>query len=185
MMARVYFGKHVDPETNDVDEFAAMVDTMNGSKVQVYSHDGQHADADVEYVKESEAIENPEQSDLYAELKGQGYDDIEVVPSFPDPAATETPVDECAGKPIDDIVESVIGGSPICEAVKQIADVLFESVNYNDASAVYNALAEGQFFTDAELELVTNGWGLNTDTLDRICQVRYGGDADQVIEGRV
>lgn len=185
MMARVYFGKHVDPETNDVDEFAAMVDTMNGSKVQVYSHDGQHADADVEYVKESEAIENPEQSALYAELKGQGYDDIEVVPSFPDQAATETPVDECAGKPIDDIVESVIGGSPICEAVKQIADVLFESVNYNDASAVYNALAEGQFFTDAELELVTNGWGLNTDTLDRICQVRYGGDADQVIEGRV
>lgn len=83
------------------------------------------------------------------------------------------------------MIESEIGGSPICESVKQIAGTLFESIDYNDANAVYTALAEGQFFTDAELELVTNGWGLNTDTLDRICQVRYGGDADQVIEGRV
>ena len=88
-------------------------------------------------------------------------------------------------KSVDEVIDAEIGGSPICEAVKQIAGTLFESIDYSNATAVYNALAEGQYFTDAELELVTNGWGLNTDTLDRICQVRYGGDADQVIEGRV
>jgi hypothetical protein len=182
-MERVYFGRHVDPETNDIDEFAAMVDTMNGSKVQVYSHEGQHADADVEYVKESESIENPEQSDLYKELVGQGYDDIEVVPSFPDPAASETPVDECAGKSVSDVVESVIGGSPICEAVKQIAGALFEStMDYTDPSQVYNELVDRDFFTEAELLLVVKGWGYNMDTLDRVCQVRYAMDADQLLE---
>lgn len=52
---------------------------------------------------------------------------------------------------------------------------------YMDASKAYSALEDGNYFTSEELVLVTDGWGLNTDTLDRICQVRYGMDADQVL----
>lgn len=52
---------------------------------------------------------------------------------------------------------------------------------YTDASKVHSALEDGNYFTSGELELVTSGWGLNTDTLDRICQVRYGMDADQLL----
>ena len=53
---------------------------------------------------------------------------------------------------------------------------------YMDASKVYSALEDGNYFTSEELVLVTDGWGLNTDTLDRICQVRYGMDADQLLK---
>jgi ethanolamine utilization protein EutA (predicted chaperonin) len=82
---------------------------------------------------------------------------------------------------IDKVIDEEISGSPICEAVKNMANVLFEGVDYTDPSQVYNELAERKLFTDAELELVTNGWGLNMDTLDKICQVRFTMDADQVL----
>lgn len=83
---------------------------------------------------------------------------------------------------LDKAIDEEISGSPICEAVKQLAGTLFEGVDYADPSKVYDALAERGLFTDSELELVTNGWGLNMDTLDRICQVRFAMDADQVLE---
>lgn len=87
-----------------------------------------------------------------------------------------------AQETFDNVIDTEIGGSPICEAVKQLAGTLFEGVDYTDPSKVYNELAERGLFTDSELELVTNGWGLNMDTLDRICQVRFAMDADQVLE---
>lgn len=120
-MTRVYFCKEEGPDG----ELAVFVDQMNGQKVQVYSHTGQHSEADVEYVKGLAPLEEPEQSILYEELVGQGYDDLVAVPAFADPAATATPVDECRGT-VSDMIESVIGGSPICECVKELASVLFE-----------------------------------------------------------
>lgn len=54
-----------------------------------------------------------------------------------------------------------------------------ESTSISD---MYEALLEAGLFTEDELVLVTDGWGLNEDTLDRICQVRYGMDADQLLE---
>lgn len=179
---RMYFCKEPDGG-----ELAVLVDQANGQKVTVYAHDGQHSEADVEYVKTCEPLSKPEESDLYKELVGQGYSDIEVVKKFKDDAATETPVDECVNK----MVESVIGGSPICESVKKLASVIFEGmvvpeyendVDFDDPSQVYEALLEKELFTQAELDLVTNGWGLNLDTLNTVCQVRYGMDADQVLE---
>ena len=83
---------------------------------------------------------------------------------------------------LDKTIDEEISGSPICESVKQLAGTLFEGVDYTDSSKVYNELAERGLFTDSELELVTNGWGLNMDTLDRICQVRFAMDADQTLE---
>lgn len=49
-------------------------------------------------------------------------------------------------------------------------------------SDTYEALLEAGLFTEDELVLVTDGWGLNTDTLNRVCQVRYAMDADQLLE---
>lgn len=49
-------------------------------------------------------------------------------------------------------------------------------------SDTYEALLEAGLFTEDELVLVTDGWGLNEDTLDRVCQVRYAMDADQLLE---
>ena len=172
---RMYFCKEPDGG-----ELAVLVDQANGQKVTVYAHDGQHSEADVEYVKTCKPLNNPEESELYKELVGQGYKDIEVMKKFKDEAATERPVDECINK----MVESVIGGSPICESVKKIAKVVFEGIDldYNDPMKVYEDLIDHDLFTQAELDLVTNGWGLNMDTLNTACQVRFGMDADQVLE---
>lgn len=167
-MANVYFCKEEGPDG----ELAVFVDEMNGQKVPVYSHTGQHSEADVEYVKALPPLENPEQSELFKELVGQGYEDIKPAKKFSDPAATEHPVDES----IENMVESVIGGSPICESVKAIAKTLFEAVPgpFDDVTKVYNKLVERGDFTEAELDLVTTGWGYNMDTLDTVVYVRFG-----------
>lgn len=178
---RIYFC--IEPSG---DELAVMVDQMNGSMVTVYSHNGQHSEAEVEYVKECAPMDAPEQSDLYRELQGQGYTDIEVVPTFFDAAGSEKPVDECCSK-LDAEIEAVIGGSPICESVKAIANVLFEYASpyqeYSDMqpNQLYELLLQHELFTQSELDLVTNGWGMNTNTLDMVCQVRYGMDTDQLL----
>ena len=166
-MTNVYFCKEEGPDG----ELAVFVDQMNGQKVPVYSHTGQHSEADVEYVKNLPPMENPEQSELYNELVGQGYDDIGVAKKFADPAATDTPVDECVEK----MVESVIGGSPICESVKAMAHSLFEGVGpFDDVDDVYGKLLDNGYFTEEELQLATKGWGYNMDTLDTIVYVRFG-----------
>ena len=43
-------------------------------------------------------------------------------------------------------------------------------------------LLDYELFTEDELILVRKGWGRNKDTYDRICQVRYGMDIDQLAE---
>lgn len=46
----------------------------------------------------------------------------------------------------------------------------------------YDYLSEYEYFTEEELNLVTSGWGNNSDTFDTICQVRYAMDVDQLAE---
>jgi len=180
-MTNVYFCKEEGPDG----ELAVFVDEMNGQKVPVYSHNGQHSEADVEYVKGLQPLENPEQSDLFKELVGQGYEDIKVAKKLADPAATETPVDECATS-VEQMVESVIGGSPICESVKEIAKTLFESVPgpFDDVDDVYCKLLDNGYFTEDELQLVTKGWGYNMDTLDTIVYARFAeSSAESFVNG--
>lgn len=132
----------------DGGELAVLVDQANGQKVTVYAHDGQQREADVEYVKTCKPLNNPEESDLYKELVGQGYKEIEVMKKFKDDAATERPVDECINK----MVESVIGGSPICEAVKKIASVIFEGMQMPDyENDIYTDEQEGGDFLDSSM----------------------------------
>ena len=139
----MYFCK--EPDGGDL---AVLVDQVNGQKVTVYAHDGQHSEADVEYVKTCEPLDKPEQSELYKELVGQGYKEIEVMKKFKDEAATERPVDECVNK----MVESVIGGSPICEAVKKIASVIFEGMKMPDyENEIYTDEQEGGDFLDSSM----------------------------------
>lgn len=51
------------------------------------------------------------------------------------------------------------------------------NMDFNEA---YNYLIDNGLFTEEELKLVCSGWGSNMDTLNRICQVRYGMDVDQL-----
>jgi hypothetical protein len=45
-------------------------------------------------------------------------------------------------KSVDEVIDAEISGSPICESVKQIADVLFESKFNNDDDADADADAD-------------------------------------------
>lgn len=44
----------------------------------------------------------------------------------------------------------------------------------------YQYLLEYEYFTEEELNLVIKGWGDTSKTYDKICQVRYAMDIDQL-----
>lgn len=60
-----------------------------------------------------------------------------------------------------------------------------ESADHLDEVQVYDALIDAGLFTQEELDLVTDGWGFSMRTLNTVCQVRFGMDADQVLEEEV
>jgi len=45
---------------------------------------------------------------------------------------------------LDKTIDEEISGSPICEAVKNMANVLFEGIDYTDPSKVYDELDADQ-----------------------------------------
>lgn len=57
-----------------------------------------------------------------------------------------------------------------------------ESVGDLDRAQVYDKLLDNELFTPEELDLVTNGWGLSMNTLNTVCQARYGMDADELLD---
>jgi hypothetical protein len=139
-----------------------------------YSHVGQHSTAEPAYIEGCRPMLNPEQSDLYKELQGQGYTDINIVPNFNEPDAS------LADK-VSDIAKSSTDNQAFAEAVSQIAKACFEGYGYGakdyesmDVNALYQELLSHELFTENELVLVTNGWGLNEDTLNTACYARYG-----------
>lgn len=46
----------------------------------------------------------------------------------------------------------------------------------------YEFLLTEHYFTEEELILITNMWGLNMETLDLACKARYELDYDQIRE---
>lgn len=74
----VWFGLEQDEDGDFTDSIAVFVDDVHNGRVPVYSHVGQHAEADVNYVRGLYADPNPK-GDLYKELIGQGYDNLVVV----------------------------------------------------------------------------------------------------------
>lgn len=74
----VWFGLEQDEDGDFTDSIAVFVGDVHNGRVPVYSHVGQHAEADVNYVRGLYADPNPK-GDLYKELIGQGYDNLVVV----------------------------------------------------------------------------------------------------------
>lgn len=74
----VWFGLEQDEDGDFTDSIAVFVGDVHNGRVPVYSHIGQHAEADVNYVRGLYADPNPK-GDLYKELIGQGYDNLVVV----------------------------------------------------------------------------------------------------------
>lgn len=66
------------------------------------------------------------------------------------------------------------------DAGKDYSKIKPESHNESSrptAFTIFRALGNAKLFSQAELDLVMDAWGLNMDMLDRICQARYGMDA--------
>lgn len=74
----VWFGLEQDEDGDFTDSIAVFVGDVHNGRVPVYSHIGQHAEADVNYVRGLYADPNPK-GDLYKELIRQGYDNLVVV----------------------------------------------------------------------------------------------------------
>lgn len=74
----VWFGLEQDEDGDFTDSIAVFVDDVHNGMVPVYSHVGQHAEADVNYVRGLYSDPNPK-GDLYKELIRQGYDNLVVV----------------------------------------------------------------------------------------------------------
>jgi len=169
---------------DDGNELAVMLDdTRPDGSLGCYSHVGQHSTAEPAYIEGCRPMLNPEQSDLYKELQGQGYTDINIVPNFNEPDAS------LADK-VSDIAKSSTDNPAFAEAVSQLAKACFEGYGYGakdyesmDVNALYQELLDHNLFTEPELVLVTNGWGLNEDTLNTACYARYGfNSAAQTLE---